>query len=332
MNTAFFNAVRSSLFGGKITQAQVDGMNALERAWAARGDGNVQRFAYVLGTAYHETARTMQPIYEKGPRAYFDKYEPGTKIGKVLGNRHPGDGYTYRGRGHIQLTGRANYFKAGKELGLDLANNPDRALEMTVSAHVCVIGCMEGWFTGKDLTDYIDDVDEGDAEELREFANARRVVNGTDKAALIGSYAIQFEKALKAAKFAPAEPPPKPTAPIPPTSASPRPKTVMDWLKGLLIKQATNQILSTVKDKTMLTSNGLHNLLNIAIALLAGVTAFLLATGCSQLVTGALDCSASWIDPVWTTGITAALGVLKTVINVARDGFGGLFKNQPPVR
>lgn len=131
----------------------------------------------------------------------------------------------------------------------------------------------------------------------------------------------------------PAPVPAKPApAPIPQTSASPRPKTVVDWLKGLFIKQATNHVLSTMKDKSMLTSNGLHNILNVAIALLAGVTAFLLATGCSQLVTGALDCSASWIDPVWTTGITAGLGILKTIINVARDGFGGLFKQQPPVR
>lgn len=225
MDTAFFNAVRSSLFGGKLTQAQVDGMNALERAWRARGDGNLQRFAYVLATAYHETARTMQPIYEKGPRAYFDKYEPSTKVGKILGNRHPGDGYLYRGRGHVQLTGRGNYFKAGKKLGLDLVNNPDRALDMGVSAHVCVIGCLEGWFTGKDLADYIDGVDESDAEDQREFTEARRVVNGTDKAALIAGYAIKFEKALQAAKYGVAPPPQPNAAPTPEPSLADKPVT-----------------------------------------------------------------------------------------------------------
>lgn len=224
MNAAFFDAVRSSLFGGKLTQAQVDGIKALERAWNARGDDNVQLFAYVLGTAYHETAHTMQPIYERGKRSYFDKYEPGTKIGKVLGNVHPGDGYTYRGRGHVQLTGRANYAKAGKAIGLNLIDDPDRALDMSVSAHVCVIGCLEGWFTGKDLSDYIDDLDEDDAEDLREYANARRVVNGTDKAALIAGYALQFEKALKAAKYSgkpyaePSEPPAREPEPLPTTN------------------------------------------------------------------------------------------------------------------
>jgi lysozyme family protein len=108
-------------------------------------------------------------------------------------------------------------------------------------------------------------------------------------------------------------------------------KTLVDLLRGFFVRQATAHVVSTLKENGMNT-NLFHNLLNVAIALLAGVTAFLLATGCTQLVTGALDCSASWIDPVWTTGITAALGLLKTVINIFRDGIGGLFKQQPPVR
>ena len=246
MNVAFFNAVRSSLFGGKLTQAQVVGIEALERAWKARGDGNVQRFAYVLATAFHETARTMQPIYERGPRDYFEKYEPSTKIGKALGNRHAGDGYLYRGRGHVQLTGRANYLKAGKALNLDLINHPDRALDLAVSAHICVVGCLEGWFTGKDLADYIDGIDEGDAEDLREFTNARRVVNGTDKAALIGGYALKFEQALKAAKFGQEAPAPKPTPSPSPTT--PKRKTLMDWFRGWFVQQATTRITNQIKD------------------------------------------------------------------------------------
>jgi len=80
-----------------------------------------------------------------------------------------------------------------------------------------------------------------------------------------------------------------------------------------------------------MNSNLFHNILNVVIALLAAFTAFLIATGCTTLPTGSLECSASWIGPEWTALAVTGLGILKTVINIVRDGFGGLFKNQPPV-
>lgn len=81
-----------------------------------------------------------------------------------------------------------------------------------------------------------------------------------------------------------------------------------------------------------MNSNLIHNVLNVLIALLAGVTAVLLATGCTQLPTGVLECSQSWISPSLTSIIIMGLGILKSLINIARDGFGGLFKQQPPVQ
>lgn len=80
-----------------------------------------------------------------------------------------------------------------------------------------------------------------------------------------------------------------------------------------------------------MNSNLFHNILNVAIAVLAAVTAFLIATGCTSLPEGHLECSASWIAPEITAIIVTVLGVLKTVINIVRDGFSGLFKPQPPV-
>jgi len=50
-----------------------------------------------------------------------------TKIGKSLGNTEKGDGAKFKGRGLIQLTGRANYAAAGKDLGIDLENHPELA-------------------------------------------------------------------------------------------------------------------------------------------------------------------------------------------------------------
>jgi len=80
-----------------------------------------------------------------------------------------------------------------------------------------------------------------------------------------------------------------------------------------------------------MNTNLLHNILNVLIALLGGVTAFLIATGCTTLPTGQLECSASWISPSVTSIAVMVLGVAKSVINVARDGLAGLVKPQPPV-
>lgn len=80
-----------------------------------------------------------------------------------------------------------------------------------------------------------------------------------------------------------------------------------------------------------MNSNAFHNLLNILIALMGLVTALLIYTGCTTLPTGALECSQSWVDPTWTAIAITGMGALKSVINIARDGVGGLLKTQPPV-
>jgi putative chitinase len=190
------------IFGGSMKQSQVDGINVITEAFGRYGDGDRRKLAYLLATAKHETAHTMQPIHERGKVAYFNKYEPGTAIGKRLGNTLKGDGYKFRGRGYVQCTGRANYAKAGKKIGVDLLANPDAALEPAAAARILITGCLEGWFTGKKLGDYI-------TANTSDFVNARRVVNGTDRAALIAGYAAQFLPAIGE--------PVQPPAPFPPT-------------------------------------------------------------------------------------------------------------------
>ncbi|MGV8865206.1 MAG: hypothetical protein ACOH2T_29220 [Pseudomonas sp.] len=216
----FFRHVRAHLFGGHMAQSQVDGINAILAAWAKYGDSNLQRLSYVLATPNVETGGAYQPVYEYGPRSYFNKYEPGTKLGKQLGNTVKGDGYRFRGTGMVQSTGRANAVRAGKKLGLDLVGNPELMMDLGVSAQILVVGTLEGWFTGKGLAAYIDDADESDDEDLKEFIQARRTVNGQDKALVIGKDALIFEAALKAGGYgktppapaAPAKPAPAPTA------------------------------------------------------------------------------------------------------------------------
>lgn len=183
-NDAFFAGVRARLFGGAMTRDQVEGINALLSTWLRLGNGNPQMLAYVLATAYHETACTMQPIYERGPRRYFDKYEPGTPLGKRLGNTRPGDGFKYRGRGFVQLTGRRNYAFVGGKLGVDLIGRPDDALGTVIAAEILVAGSLEGWFTGKGLGSF------------KTFRDMRRVINGMDRADLIAGYAEKFLAAL----------------------------------------------------------------------------------------------------------------------------------------
>lgn len=209
--TAFFDAIRPH-FGGSLTQPQVDGINAIMEMWRRAGDGDVRKLAYLLATTQHETGGTMQPIYERGKKAYFDKYEPGTDIGKRLGNTLAGDGYRYRGRGYVQLTGRGNYRKAGEKVNTDLLANPDLALQPDIAAMVLVKGCLEGWFTTKKLGDYIN-------ATKCDYRNARRVVNGLDKADTIALYAGEFEKALEAAETPADAPKPVPApAPLPEVS------------------------------------------------------------------------------------------------------------------
>ena len=89
--------------------------------------------AALMAQIAHETAQ-MSISTEKGPDSYFDRYEGR----KDLGNTQPGDGRRFRGRGWIQLTGRYNYTKAGKALGIDLANKPQLAADENTAMDIAI--------------------------------------------------------------------------------------------------------------------------------------------------------------------------------------------------
>ena len=196
-SAAFFDSLREGILGPTLTQSEVQGCEALTNATGAAG-WPISWAAYGLATAYHETAHTMQPITEYGgPKYFFRMYDPyGQRpaVAKRLGNTQRGDGERYCGRGYVQLTGRANYRRAGQKLGIDLETHPEFALSPEIAARILVAGMSEGWFTSHSCGSCLLD-GEGDAKS---FAVARKIINGTDCNTLIASYALNFQKALTA--------------------------------------------------------------------------------------------------------------------------------------
>lgn len=165
-----------------MRQSQLAGIEATLKVAAGRLP--LGWCAYVLATEYHETAKTMQGVRE------------GLNASDAWRRKHLRY-YPWYGRGKVQLTWERNYRYATErlcELGfqVDLIKNPDQALDNDIGAAILVIGMIEGWFTGKKLRDYLP------ADPNKEhYTNARRIINGTDKAELIAGYAVEFEKALR---------------------------------------------------------------------------------------------------------------------------------------
>jgi putative chitinase len=193
---AFFDAVRGTLFGGSLSTGQVAGCQAIIKAFQDRGLTDTRWLAYCLATAYHETARTMQPIKEWGGPAYFRRMydplsdDPGRAALALRMGAEPGDGVQFYGRGYVQLTWRANYEKLGRLLEIDLVGHPDLALQPGTAAAIMLEGMERGLFTGKKLGDYF-------GEDGRcDWVNARRIINGTDRAADVAGYAQRFNSAL----------------------------------------------------------------------------------------------------------------------------------------
>ena len=168
------------------TEMLLDKLKGLRASWVA----------YALATTWHETAATMQPILEHGGPAYFkrmyDKDGQRPHVAKALGNTMPGDGVRFAGRGYVQLTGRTNYERASEATGYPLVGNPDLAMRPDIAAEILRAGMIEGWFTGRKFASALPDAI-GTREQFRQ---ARRIINGMDRADKIAGYALDFQAAL----------------------------------------------------------------------------------------------------------------------------------------
>jgi len=248
----FFEEVKSSLFGGKLTQTQVDGLEAIIDEWNAQGGGHRSQLAYVLATPYHEVGRSYKPVREnlnyttaaKIRQVWPSRFKTDSSAqpfvkqpkklaievyGGRLGNKtKPSeDGWIYRGGGWPQTTGRTNYAKFGLE------ENPNDILQPKVSAHALVKGMKDGLYTGKKLSDFINEkqVDYVSARALINADKTRKTNTGTIGSDIAG-YAMKFDLALKNAGYGQTTTPkPVPEVILPPILQSNIPATPIETPK-----------------------------------------------------------------------------------------------------
>ena len=194
----FFDAVRADLFGGRLTEGQVTGLEAIESGFARDGRaGGANALAYVLATAYHETGRRMVALRETGADsdalavARLDRAYASGRLRQVKTPywRADAEGKCWFGRGLVQITHKANYERLGRAIGVDLVGDPSRALEPDVAVKVLVIGMRDGLFTGRRLSHCFH-------EGVTDWIGARAIVNGRDRAELIADHARVFQRAL----------------------------------------------------------------------------------------------------------------------------------------
>lgn len=199
----FFAAVRDAPFGGFLTSGQVDGLTKILDEWDRRALTDIRWLAYVLATTFHETGRKMQPIPEGGGDTYLRAKSY----------------YPWYGRGLIQCTWQANFAKFG-------CTNPDEMLQWPMALKALFDGMIKGMFTGSALPHWF-------SPTVDDPVNARRIVNGTDKAQTIAGYHREFLAAIKAAKAAPAPAPVKQVIIPPVITPAPKPKQgLWAWLFG----------------------------------------------------------------------------------------------------
>ncbi len=200
---AFFSSIRANPFGGRLNEAQVRGIELVLDSYQRQASGiDMRHLAYILATAFHETAATMQPVRETLAASddaairNLDRAYAAGKLGQVKTPywRRDADGKSWLGRGLVQLTHRRNYVAMSALTGIDLVAQPERAMEPEVSALILIEGMREGSFTGRRLSHYFNG-------RQADWEGARAIINGRDRAAPIAAHGRRFHAALTASRI-----------------------------------------------------------------------------------------------------------------------------------
>lgn len=255
LNGDFFSKIKTALFAGQLTQGQVDALNSIFNAWQSIDGKSIDLLSYSLATTYHEVGLNLVPVSEnlnytakRITEVWPSRFKTlaaaqavagnpqklaNSVYGGRLGNTGSNDGWLYRGRGYSQITGKENYAKFGKLLGLDLVNNPDLVLDATIGAKILILGIRDGLFTGKKLSDY------KTFESARATVNAdgsRKTKNGTSTVGKdIAGYANKFKAALADGidKTGTATPDPKPVTPTSPNKPTNLIELIVNLIKAI---------------------------------------------------------------------------------------------------
>lgn len=200
------------------TDAIIDQWNADSRL------SDLRWLAYILATAYHETAFKMYPVREtlaKTDGAAVRAMERSPyyqRLQRKYWRQNSETGEYYFGRGYVQLTHDFNYQKADKRFDIDPDQNrdesyywnPENALDPEKAIRVTYDGMVYGWYVpSRCLLRHFEPNREAD------WIEARKIINGTDRADQIAEHATNFLVELRAAKStAPELTPSSPPAPI----------------------------------------------------------------------------------------------------------------------
>lgn len=205
--TFFFEHLRKRLYPHGLDQSQMDGHRVILDEWERNHATDDDRWlAYILATAHREAGAGLQPVCEnlnyseRGLLTTFPKYfgiaearayahRPERIANRAYanrmgnGNEESGDGWLYRGRGLVQITGKANYAKFG------CAKSPDTALVHQTAIRILFDGMIDGAFTGKNLASYFN-------RTTADWVGARAIVNPGNLADLVGANARAYYAAI----------------------------------------------------------------------------------------------------------------------------------------